>query len=138
MLLMRLLTLVVGGLVMLSLMPVVICLGFVDVGILSFLTFIGSYVMAVMVLLLILWFGLLVPSPRGVGWFMRFGTGHCCTGHLVFGNVNGLMCMHPLSVLMILLSGPTLPVSWLNGWPFFLPCIGLLVVWILGWWCVLC
>ena len=39
-LLMRLLTLVVGGLVMLSLMRVVICLGFVVAGTLLFLTFI--------------------------------------------------------------------------------------------------
>ena len=38
----RLLTLVVGGLVMLSLMRVATCLGFVGVGILSFLIFIGS------------------------------------------------------------------------------------------------
>ena len=28
-----------------------------------------------MVLLLILWYGLLVLIPRGVVWFMRFGTG---------------------------------------------------------------
>ena len=36
-----------------------------------------------MVLLQIPRFGLLVPSPRGVGWFMRIGTGHFCTGDLV-------------------------------------------------------
>ena len=93
-LLMRLLTLVVGGLVMLSLMHVVICLGLVDVGILSFLIFIGfsllflelwSIMMGGMVLLLIHWYGLLVHIPRGVVWFMRFGTGPFCLGHLVFG-----------------------------------------------------
>ena len=68
---MRLLTLVVGGLVMLSLMRVVICLGFVDDGTLLLLTFIGSslpflgpllIMMGIMVLLLTLWCGLLVPS----------------------------------------------------------------------------
>ena len=37
---------------------------------------------------------------------------------LLFGSLNGVMCLHPPSVLMILLIGPTLPVSWLNGWPF--------------------
>ena len=69
----------------LSLMLVVICLGFVVAGTLLFLTFIGSSlpllelwsIMVVgMVLLLILQYGPLVPSPRGVGWFTRFGTGH--------------------------------------------------------------
>ena len=70
---MRLLTLVVGELVMLSLMLVVIYLGFVVAGALSFLTLIGfslpflglwSIMMVGMVLLPILWFGLLVPSAR--------------------------------------------------------------------------
>ena len=51
--------------------------GFVDVGTPLFLTFIGSplpflelwsIMMVGMVLLLILKSGLLVPSPRGVGW----------------------------------------------------------------------
>ena len=54
-------------------------------GILLFLTsiifslpFLGLLLtmMVGMVLLQIPWFGLLVPSPRGAGWFMRFGTGH--------------------------------------------------------------
>ena len=36
-----------------------------------------------------LWSGLLVLSPRGVGWFMRFGTGLFCLGRLVFGNLSG-------------------------------------------------
>ena len=43
--------------------------------------------MVVVVLLLILSFGLLVPSPRGVGWFTRVGIGHCCLGHLLLGNI---------------------------------------------------
>ena len=77
---MRLLTLVVGGLVMLSSMLVVICLGSVVAGTLLFLTFIDfslpflelwSIMMVGMVLLLVLWYGLLVLIPRGVGWFMR-------------------------------------------------------------------
>ena len=68
------------------------------VGILSFLTFIvfsllflvpWSIMMVGMVLLLILLSGLLVLYVRGVGWFMRFGTGHSCLGHLVFGTRNG-------------------------------------------------
>ena len=72
--------LAVGVLVMLSLMLVVIS---VVAGTLLFLTFIGFSLpfpvlwltmMVGMVLLLILWFGPLVPSPRGVGWFTRFGT----------------------------------------------------------------
>ena len=83
-LLMRLLTLVVGELVMQSLMLVVICLGSVGAGTLFFLIFIDfsllflelwSIMMVGMVLLLILLYGLLVLSPRGVGWFMLFGTG---------------------------------------------------------------
>ena len=44
-----------------------------------------SIMMVGMVLLLILLSGLLVLIPRGVGWFMRFGTGLLCLGHLVFG-----------------------------------------------------
>ena len=40
-----------------------------------------------MVLLLILWYGLLVLIPRGVVWFMRFGTGlfAWATWYLGFG-----------------------------------------------------
>ena len=72
----------------------------------------------VMVLLLIPWFGLLVLSPRGVGWFMRFGIGLFFLGHLVFGIRNGLTFPHLLSVLRTLLIGPTPVVSWLSGWPF--------------------
>ena len=46
-----------------------------------------SIMMVVMVLLLIPLSGLLVLFPRGVGWFMRFGTGLFClaTWHSVFG-----------------------------------------------------
>ena len=93
-LLMRLLTLVVEGLEMLSLMLVVTCLGSVGVGILSFLIFIGSSLpspgqlltmMVEMVLLQILWFGPLVLFPRGVGWFMRFLTGPCCRSTCYLG-----------------------------------------------------
>ena len=56
--------------------------------------------------------GLLVPSPRGVGWFMRFVTGLCCLDHLLFGTLNGSLCLQPLSVLMFLLIGPMLLVFW--------------------------
>ena len=66
----------------------------------------------------VLQYGLLVPSPRGVGWFVRIGTGHFCPGHLVLGIRNGLMFLHLLSVLRTLLIGPILLVSWLNGSPF--------------------
>ena len=34
---------------------------------------------------MILWFGLLVPSPKDVGWFMRFGTGLFCMGRRYLG-----------------------------------------------------
>ena len=99
-LLMRLLILGVGELVMLSLMLVVTCLGSVVAGTLLFLIFIvfslpflvlWSIMMVVMVLLLILLFGLLVLSPRDVGWFMRFGTGLFCLGRLVFGLVTWIL-----------------------------------------------
>ena len=111
-------------------------------GTLFFLTFIGfswpflglwSIMVVEMVLLQIPWCDLLVLSPRGVGWFMRFGTGHFCPGHLVFEIQNGLMCLLPLSVLLTLLIGlfsTGLLVKWVA---FFLePCIGLLAGWILG------
>ena len=121
--------------------------GFFVVGILSFLTFIGFSLpflelwltmMVVMVLLLILWYGPLVLFPRGVGWFTRFVTALSCPDHLLFGILNGSMILHPLSVLMILLIGPTLLVSWLNGWPFLVPCIGLLGFGSWDGWCVSC
>ena len=77
--------------------------------------------MVVVLLLLILWFGLLVPSPRGAGWFMQFGIGHFCLGLLLSGNQSGLPCLHLLLVLRTLPMGPTLLVSWLSGWPFLGP-----------------
>ena len=85
-----------------------------------------------MVLLLILLCGRLGPFPRGDGWYMLFVIVPCCLGHLLSGNLNGLMCLHPLSVLMMLLIGPSLPVSWFNGWLFLVPCIGMQVVLDLG------
>ena len=123
-LLMRLLILDVGELVLLTLMLVVICLGFVIVGTLFSLTFIvfsllflelWSIMMVEAVLLLILQYGLLVLVPRGVGWFMLFGIGCFCPGRLVYGIRNGLVFLHPLSVLRILHIGPLLLVSWLSG-----------------------
>ena len=68
-----------------------------------------------MVLLLILQYGLLVLSPRGVGWFMRFGTVLFCLGRLVIGIRNGLIFLQLLSVLRILHIGPIPLVSWLSG-----------------------
>ena len=117
---------------MLSSMRVVTCLEFVGVDILLFLIFIGSSLpflgrlltmMVVMVLLLILLSGLLVLFPRGVGWFMRFGTGLFCLGHLVFGIRSGLLCLQLPSVLTTLLIGPTLLVFLLNGRFFGYPAL---------------
>ena len=94
-------------------------------GILLFLIFIGSLLpfpgllLTMTGLLLILWSGLPVPSPRGAGWFMRFETGHICLGHLVFGILSGLRCLHLLSMLRTLLIGPVHLVSWSNGLPFW-------------------
>ena len=82
-------------------------------GTLLFLTFRAVSIMMVgMELLLILW---CVLSPRGVGWFMRFGTGLFCLGHLVFGIRNGLMFLHLLSVVRTLLTCPVPLVSCING-----------------------
>ena len=53
---------------------------------------------------------------RGV-WFMRFGTGPFCPGHLAFGIRNGFVLLHVLSVLRTLLVGPTPVVFWLSGSP---------------------
>ena len=126
-LLIRLLILVDGGSVLLSLMLVVTCLGFVVAGTLLFLTFIDSSLpflvqlsikMVVRVLLLILWYGLLVLVLKGVGWFMLFGTGYSCPGQLAFGIRSGFMFLHLLSVLMMLLIGLTPLVFWLSGLPF--------------------
>ena len=122
---------------MLSLMLVVICLGFVVAGTLSFLIFIGfsspflelrSTMMVGMVLLPILWFGLLVPSSRGAGWFMLFGSGPFCPGRLLFGSLSGFVCLLLPSVLMTLPIGPIPQVFWLSGFPFWGIFTGLLVV----------
>ena len=74
-----------------------------------------SIMMVMVVLLLILLSGLLVLFIRGVGWFMRFGTGLFCLGHLVFGIRNGFRFWLLLSVLRILLFGIILLVFWLSG-----------------------
>ena len=70
--------------------------------------------------------------PRGVGWFMRFGTVLFCPGHLVFGIRNGFIFLHLPSVLRILLIGPKPRVSWSSGFLFLRVSTGLLVVLILG------
>ena len=93
-LLMRLLTLVVGGFV--------ICLGSVGVGTLLFLTFIDfslpflelwSIMMIGMVQHLLLLSGLLVLFPRGVALFMQFGIGHFFLGLLGSGMGNGVLLL---------------------------------------------
>ena len=53
--------------------------------------------------------------PRGVGWFMRFGTRLLCLGHLVFGIWNGFKFLLLPSVLRVLLFGLILVVFWLSG-----------------------
>ena len=89
-----------------SLMLVVICLGSVGAGTLSFLIFTGSpppflglllTMTEIMGLLLIVWFGLLVPSPRSVGWCMLCGIGHFCLGLLLLGNLSGLPCAEDIA-----------------------------------------
>ena len=129
--------LVVGGLVMLLLMRVVICLGSVGVGIFDVHRFFIAISRAVvnhdgrMVLLQIPWYCLLVPSPKGARWFIQFGIGHSCPGHLVIGTRIGSMCLLLLFVLLTLLIGPTLLVFWSSGFLFLVVCTGLPVVWIL-------
>ena len=71
-----------------------------------------------MVLLLILWYGLLVLIPRGVVWFMRFGTRPFCLGRLVFWIPSGLLFLHLLFALRTLLNALYILVSWLSGSPF--------------------
>ena len=126
-LLMRLLTLVGEGSVLLLSMLVVISLEFVVDGILLFLIFIGSLLpflgplfimMDMKALHLILLFGLLVLYQRGDGWFMLCVTLACCLGHLQFGLVNGLLVLLLILVPRKLLSGPTLLVFWSTGLPF--------------------
>ena len=106
---------------------VIDALGSVVAGALLFLTFIDfslpslelwSIMMVGMVLLLILWYGLLVLFPRGVGWFMRFGTRPFCLGRRVFGIRNGLTFLHLLFALRTLLFGPILLVSWSSRFLF--------------------
>ena len=53
-----------------------------------------------------------------------FGIGLFCQDRLESGIRNGLLSLLLSSVLMTLLSGPTLLVFWLNGLPFLVPCIG--------------
>ena len=81
--------------------------------------------------LLIRWSGLLVLCPRGGGLLMLFVTLLCFLDLLLSGLVSGLLVLRLPLMLMMWLSGPTLMVFWLNGWPFLVHCIGLLVVWIL-------
>ena len=57
---------------------------------------------------------------------------HSCPGHLVSGARIGSLCFLLLFLLRTLLIGPTLLVFWLNGLPFWVLCIGLPVVLILG------
>ena len=120
---MTLLILDVGGSVLLSLMLVETCLGFVVSGILSFLTFIDFslpflvlwlIMVILVVLLLILLSGLLVLLIRGVGWFMRFVIALFYPVHLAFGILNGSRFQLLLSVLEILLFGLTFLVFWLS------------------------
>ena len=106
-----------GGLVLLLLMPVVICLEFVLVGILFFLICIGSLLlslelllimMGLVGLLLIRWSVLLVLCPRGEGLLMLFVTLLCFLDLLLFGLVNGLLVLLLLLMLMMSHSGLTL------------------------------
>ena len=123
-----------GHAVLLSLMLVVIYLGFVVGGILSFLTSIvssllflvlWSIMMIEVVLLLTLLSGLLVLLVKGAGWSLRFVTVPFCLDLLVFGTRIGFRFQLLLSVLRILLFGLALLgfwflwVSFLNSlhWP---------------------
>ena len=116
MLLMRLLTLDVGGLVILSLMPVVTFLGSVVAGTLLCLIFIGFLLPLLGLLLtLIQWYGLQVLVLRDVARFVLFGIGLFCQGRLEYGILTGLLSLQLLSVRMTFLFGPTLLVFWING-----------------------
>ena len=66
-------------------MRVVICLGFVVAG--------KTVVFDLHRFFIAVCRAVLVPSPEGAGWFMRFGIGHSCPGHLVFGTRDGSMPM---------------------------------------------
>ena len=133
MLLMRLLTLVVGGLVMLSL----VCGRWYPV-LVDFHRFFIAIARAVVnhdgregtAPDPLVWSAGALPKRRS--WFMRFETGHSCLDlwHLAFGMVSKFL--HLLSVLRTLLVGLFPLVSWFNGSPFQEVSIGLLVVWIWG------
>ena len=72
--------------------------------------------MGMMALLLILWFGPLVLSLRGGGWFMQFVILPCCLGPPAIwtgGWVHGPVAV--LLMLRMLLNGLTLLVFWLSG-----------------------
>ena len=71
--------------------------------------------MGVMARLQILWFGLLVLFPRGVGWSTLSGILPCCLVLLLFGLLNDSLFRLVLLVLRILLIGLTLSVSWGTG-----------------------
>ena len=128
-LLMRLLILNGGESVLSLLMLVGIFLGFVVVGILSFLIFIvfslpflvlWLIMMILVVLLLILLYGLLVLYVRDVGWFMRFGTVPFCLDLLVFGIQSGFKFQLLPSVICAddIALWPYTPVFWLSGFLF--------------------
>ena len=74
--------------------------------------------MGMWALLPIQWSGLLVLCPRGEGLFMLFVTLLCFLGLLLSGFVGGLLVLLLILTLMMLLSGPTLLVFWLNWWLF--------------------
>ena len=97
------------------------------------LPFLGMWLitMGVMARLLILWFGLLVPFPKGIGWYMLLGIMPCCLELRLLGLLGGSKFLHLLSVLRMLLISHTLSAfgsSGLLSWALF---IGLLEVLIL-------
>ena len=125
MLLMKLRTLVVGELVMLSLMlgRTKVCGRWYPVilepsSFFSLLLLVLWLIMMVgMVLLLILWYGLLVHIPRGVVWFMRFGTRAFLPGPPGIWDSEWVNFLHLPFVLRTLLFGPKthgLLVKWVS------------------------
>ena len=127
-LLMRLLVLIVGGLVMLSLVLVVICLGSVVAGTQLFLTFIGSSLPFLgLWSIMMVTIGTAPDAPVVVCWCppqeasagsRLFWIGHFCLGLLVSGARIGLMCLLLLFLLKTLLIGPNTP-SLLVKWVTF-------------------
>ena len=74
-----------------------------------------SIMMIEMVLLPILWFCLLAPSPHEcVGWFRRLGIGHFCPVRLVFGIRNGFMCLASAEGIAHWPNTPGLLVKWVS------------------------